>query len=184
MSLEEFQAADFGVGDRPVELIDGFVVIAQAFPSFQHGRIANNLGRALSEAIERAGHEDCVAETGTGIDVRLDHDFSIGPDVLVRCEGGFEEAGVPVLVVEILSPSNSAADMLQKLRAYKSVPSITDILIFDQDRFYGQHHVREAEIWQKPIDLVGSEAVVRIARLNADVPLAAVYANVLRGAEA
>jgi Uma2 family endonuclease len=179
MSLEEFDAADFGVGDLKVELIDGFVVIAQAFPTFKHGRMTGNLVRALGAALDRSNDPECHIETGTGIDVRLRHDFRLGPDVLVRCGGGFDQPGDPVVVIEVLSPSNTAPQMLQKLRAYQSVRSITDIVMLDQDLFYGQHYVRAGDLWQKPIELDGPDAIVRLRRPVAEIPLSLIYRDVL-----
>lgn len=175
ITLEEFDAMDFG--DRRVELIDGEVVVAQAFPSGRHGQVAASMVVALFQAI-RAAEADCRVETGTGIDIRLDTDFRLGPDVMVRCGDG---EGLPVLVVEVLSPSNSASEMLRKLRAYQAVESITDILFLEQDEHYAQHWSRRpGEPWGAPAYLIGADALVRIARFGAEIPLADVYRQALR----
>ena len=175
ITLEEFDAMDFG--DRRAELIDGEVVVAQAFPTARHGQVTLSLGAALLQAI-RAAEADCRVETGTGIDIRLETDFRLGPDVMVRCGDG---EGLPVLVVEVLSPSNSASEMLRKLRAYQALESITDILFLEQDEHYAQHwNRRPGEPWGAPAYLIGPEAVVRIARFGADISLAEIYRQALR----
>ena len=175
VTLEEFDAMDFG--DRRVELIDGEIVVAQAFPTPRHGQVAMSIGAALLQAV-RAAESDCRVETGTGIDVRLDTDFRLGPDVMVRCGDG---DGEPVLVVEVLSPSNSASEMLRKLRAYQAVASITDILFLEQDEHYAQHWSRSiGEPWGAPVYLIGPDAVVRVARFGAEVSLADIYRQALR----
>ena len=175
VTLEEFRAMDFG--DRSAELIGGVVVVAQAFPSSRHGRITAGLTVALAQAIDRAD-ADCAVESGTGLDVRLESDFSLGPDLMVRCGG---EPGEPVLVAEILSPSNTASEMLQKLRAYQAVESITDILILDQDRAYIEHWTRRpGQAWGAPERYMGIEAALNLPRFGTDIPLSAIYRTALR----
>ncbi|HYD70250.1 Uma2 family endonuclease [Azospirillum sp.] len=173
VTLEEFQAMDFG--DRRAELIGGVVVVGQAFPTSRHGQLIMTLGSQLLSAIDRAGLR-CMVETGTGLDVRLETDFSLGPDLMVRCGGDAENPGEPVLVAEVLSPSNTAAEMMQKLRAYQAVETITDILVLMQDRAYVEHWSRSpGEPWAAPERLVDADAVLRVARLDAAIPLNAVY---------
>lgn len=176
VTLEDFRAMEFG--GRTAELIGGLVVVAQAFPSSRHGRVTAGLTVALAAAIEEAG-ADCAVESGTGLDIRLESDFSLGPDLMVRCGG---DPGEPVLVAEILSPSNTASEMLQKLRAYQSVESITDILILDQDRAYAEHWTRRpGQPWNVPERHLGTGASLRIGRFGVEVPLAVVYRTALRG---
>lgn len=173
VTLEEFQAMDFG--DRRAELIDGVVVVAQAFPTSRHGQVIARLTIALGNSIDRAGLR-CMVETGTGLDIRLESDFSLGPDLMVRCGADAETPGEPVLVAEVLSPSNTAAEMMQKLRAYQAVETITDILVLMQDRAYVEHWSRRpGDPWGAPERLVDAEAVLRVARLDATIPLSAVY---------
>ncbi|HEY0834112.1 MAG TPA: Uma2 family endonuclease [Azospirillum sp.] len=173
VTLEEFQAMDFG--DRRAELIGGVVVVAQAFPASRHGQVIARLGARLMDAIDASG-TNCAVEVGTGIDIRMETDFSLGPDLMVRCGGDAETPGEPVLVAEVLSPSNSAAEMMQKLRAYQAVETITDILVLMQDRAYVEHWSRRpGEPWGAPERLVDAEAVLSLARLDAAFPLSAVY---------
>ncbi|HYH22035.1 MAG TPA: Uma2 family endonuclease [Azospirillum sp.] len=173
VTLEEFQAMDFG--DRRAELIGGVVVVAQAFPTSRHGRVSARLAARLMDAIDRAAL-GCEVEVGTGLDIRLETDFSLGPDLMVRCGGDAETPGEPVLVAEVLSPSNTAAEMMQKLRAYQAVETITDILVLMQDHAYVEHWSRRpGEPWGAPERLFDAEAVLRVARLDAAIPLSAVY---------
>jgi hypothetical protein len=46
------------------------------------------------------------------------------------------------VIVEVLSNANSANEMADKLRAYKAVPTIRDILYLNQDKHYAVHHRR------------------------------------------
>jgi len=141
VTLEQFQAMHFG--DRKAKLIDGVIVVAQAFPTSRHGQIANAMGAHFFNVI-RAGKLPCRTETGPGIGIRLERDYNLGPDVLVRCGSHRTTPGEPVLVVEVLSPSNSATELMKKLHAYRAVGSLTDILLVEQDAYAVEHWTRTA----------------------------------------
>ena len=164
VSLEEFQAMHFG--DRRAELIDGVIVVAQEFPTARHGAIAAALGANLYNAI-RGGRLPCRVEVGTGIEIRQDRDWNLGPDVTVRCGGTCREPGQPTLVAEILSPSNRATELMRKLHAYQSVPSLTDILLIEQDAYRVEHWTRtERGSWTLAEPLSGPDAVLSLPRLG------------------
>jgi Uma2 family endonuclease len=100
------------------------------------------VGRAFERAIERAGVPDSVA-------VRIDKHRSYQPDALVYCgqplPGDALEAPNPVVVVEILSPSNAMQDLREKLVGYFQVPSIVHYLIADPDDRPVIHHARGSD---------------------------------------
>jgi Uma2 family endonuclease len=164
VSLEEFQAMHFG--DRRAELIDGVIVVAQAFPTARHADITGGVLVALANAI-RARRLPCRAQTGAGLPVRLDRDFVLGPDVLVHCGGTRERPGDPLVAVEVLSPSNRATELMRKLHAYQSVPSLTDILLIEQDAYRVEHWTRtERGSWTLADPLSGPDAVLTLPRLG------------------
>lgn len=175
VSLEEFQAMRFG--DRKAELIDGVIVVAQAFPTSRHGDIAGGILVALANAIRRGGMP-CRAQTGTGLPIRLDRDYSLGPDVLVHCGGTREIPGTPVLVVEVLSPSNSATELMKKLRAYQAVDGLTDILLVEQDAYTVERWTRDAgSAWTLAPRLSGAAAVLALPRFAAEWRLDELYGD-------
>lgn len=105
-------------------------------------------------------------------------DLYLVPDLVVTCASPPYDktwAAEPRLVCEILSPSTSRYDRTEKLDAYKSVASIEDILLIEQDRRHVQHWHRQAAGWHV-VDTV-ADAVVRIDALRIDLPLAALYAG-------
>lgn len=185
-TLAQFLDTDFTVqyGELPVELIDGLIVVDQAAPSRAHARLTAEIGRALGNAIERTG-APCFTETGSDIRMEgrffgLRRDFVLIPDVQVRCGRNGGGDGDPLIVVEVLSPSNTAKEMLAKLRAYRTLRSVTDILIVFQDEVAVEHHHRQPDGgWHGPEDLMGPEAVLRIPRLDLEVPLATLYRNIV-----
>ncbi len=180
LSLEEFDALDFG--DRPAELIDGRVVVAQAFPSLEHGLVIENLSYRLRLALDAAGHDNCRPVATSAFRIRglphgLRNDSALGPDLTIHCR---DDAGEwrPTLVVEVLSPSNSANEMADKLRAYRAAPSVEDILFLNQDKIFAVHHRRRDGRWLAGLDLEGPEGEIVIERWSARIALGLVYEGV------
>jgi hypothetical protein len=106
------------------------------------------------------------------------HEDDPGPDLTVRCrdEDGTRHVSV---VVEVLSPPNTANEMADKLRACKAVLAVMDILSLSQDKYYAVHHRRRDRQWQAGADLAGPEAEIVIGRWNARIRLCRVYDQVL-----
>jgi Uma2 family endonuclease len=157
-TIEEFEAMDFG--DLSAELIDGLVTVAHAFPTDEHGIIIENLGHHLRLALDASNHQHCRPVATSALRIRgLEHGLS--------------------LIVEVLSPSNTANEMADKLRAYKAVPTVMDILYLNQDKFYAVHHRRSDGQWQAGIDLAGPDAEIVIERWSARIRLRDVYDQVL-----
>jgi Uma2 family endonuclease len=103
------------------ELVDGALLVS-AEPSLQHQRVSAALLRLLQDAAP-----DDV-EVFLPIDVRLSPFRQIAPDVSVvrrQDAGGKRLAGVPLLVVEVQSPSTRAVDLTLKRRVLEeaAVPS-------------------------------------------------------------
>lgn len=175
VTLEEFDEMHFG--DRKAELIDGVIVVAQAFPTSRHGDVMGGVLVALELAL-RAKRLPCRAQSGTGVRIRLGRDFHLGPDVLVHCGGSRDKPGEPVLVVEVLSPSNSTGEMMKKLDAYQSVDSIADILLVSQDEYAVDHWTRNTDgTWTGPHRLAGPDAVLALPRFGAEWRLEELYGD-------
>jgi Uma2 family endonuclease len=143
-TIEEFEEMDFS--DLTAELIDGLIVIAQAYPSDQHGLITANLGYHLRPALDASRNEECRPMATSGVYIRgsdhgLPNDNALGPALTV-CYLNEDGTWSPSVIVEVLSNANSANEMADKLRAYKAVPTIRDILYLNQDKHYAVHHRR------------------------------------------
>jgi Uma2 family endonuclease len=181
MTLAQFRAADF---DRYTELLDG-VPVAHAQPSFRHGRLIGSLGEAVRVAIRRAELPCHLESGGSALEIEasshgLERDHSLGPDLMVRCGGSFDRPGDPVLLVEVLSPSNRAGHLMKKLRAYRAVRSVTAILLVQQDEHLCHLHVRgEDGEWKAPVDIAGPDTLLEIERIQLRLPLRDLYEDVL-----
>jgi Uma2 family endonuclease len=81
-----------------------------------------------------------------GMTVRIDDTAPYEPDALVYCETKLSasdiEVPVPIIVVEVLSPSTRRIDASAKLADYFRVPSAAHYLIVDPNKPLVLHHAR------------------------------------------
>lgn len=102
------------------------------------------------------------------------------PDVMVACgehrhvAGDGQVVDDPIIVVEILSPSSEATDRREKLAAYRSLPTLEEYLIVDQERQQAELYRRRGDIgWTHLIFEAGD--TLELASIGLDLPLAALY---------
>jgi Uma2 family endonuclease len=81
-----------------------------------------------------------------GMTVRIDETTAYEPDALIYCGTKLApsaiEVPVPIVVVEVLSPSTRRIDTSDKLAGYFRVPSVAHYLIVDPDKPLVVHHAR------------------------------------------
>jgi Uma2 family endonuclease len=125
------------------ELFDG-VPAAMSPERVIHGEVKYRVARALDDAIAKAGIP-CRFVLDSAA-VRIDARSLYQPDALVYCgepvSGNAIEIPNPVVVVEVLSPSNAATDLRDKLQGYFRVPSVQHYLVVDPDKRLVIHHAR------------------------------------------
>ena len=108
---------------RRYELLDGAIVVTPT-PTFRHQRVTFRLARVLDDIVP-SGLTVCISP----LDVFLPTGDVLQPDVFVISEDAVVDdkvqGGVPLLVVEVLSPSSRRRDAGDKLTAYRDagVPS-------------------------------------------------------------
>ena len=109
LTLSEFQAK-YEKGDRSYEFWHGRAMPKGA-GTWIHGLLQAIVGQLLTEAGYRAG---------SGVELRIEADARPKPDVIAT--RGVVELPYPTsavdVVVEILSPDDSMADVIEKCRAY------------------------------------------------------------------
>lgn len=172
MSIEEFLAWDSG-DDLRYELVDGWPV-AQSAPKTPHARMIVSVGVALHSRLRAAGRP-CIPESGGAL--RIDKRWTVRtPDLLVRCGPDRRTAEMPVLAIEILSPSNSASEMARKRDDYASV-GIQQVLELDQDD-------ARALLWRADGDrwivetIRGLEGSITLDSIGVSIPMAEIYEDV------
>ena len=155
------------------ELIDG-ALVAMTGANRRHDHILVNTLGLLVDRLR--GHRGQVFSPD--IAVRIPAGNVRRPDAGIDC-GPFNEtetwAGAPYLVVEVLSPSTRAFDMVDKVEEYKTVPSLRHIVLVDPDMPEARHWSRQdGEPWGFEV-LEGLGATIRLPGIPAVLDLAALY---------
>lgn len=188
MSVEDFLAWDSG-DDFVWELIDGYPTLkfppnpdfhGQAAPSDDHALIMMNIGAALEAALRAAGRPCHVYPVGGQTISRRRARHRI-PDLLVKCgpRGGTEEK--PVLVVEVVSPSNTRAELADREADYRSVPSLHEILVVEQDRPSIALLRRTGDLWRVE-HLDGLDKTLTLESVQTTLSLMVIYRDVFPNA--
>jgi len=160
------------------------VVTAMAGGSFEHARLAMNLGGELYAALRGRDcgvlGSDVMFQTGS-------RDMLVYPDLMVICgpvsrmQGRANVVTNPVFVVEVLSPSTEAKDRGDKSHEYRTSPSVRQYALISQDKPRVEIHTRAEDGTWILSEVSGLDGEVAIASLGCRVPMAALYRGVLEG---
>jgi Uma2 family endonuclease len=135
MTLDEFLSWDSGDrSGRLWQLVDGEPV-AMAPGSENHGALQGEIGRLIANHLREA-RPTCRLIVTPGVVPRLNSSRNVRiPDLGVTCSP--PSAGLvvpdPVLLVEILSPSNEAATR-RNVWAYTTIPTVKEIVVVRSTR--------------------------------------------------
>jgi Uma2 family endonuclease len=169
-------------GETRHELIGGEIV-AMTNPTIAHEVIVGNVGGPLRTLMRS---RNChVSQGGIHVQSREDgHGLNKPrPDLLAFCgpvDLRRNYVTNPLVIVEVLSPSNMDDDRGMKLRFYKTaLPMLQHIALIYQDQMRVEHFWRTDSGWSTEA-LVTGEAVLQFAAIGFEIRLSDIYA----GAEA
>src|ERR1700674_3252493 len=152
-------------------------VVMMPRPSRAHGRIISNLIVTLRSRLDP---KEWVVIAEFGLDAGPD--TLRYPDIVVDRKGGRAKdytASVPVLLVEVLSPSSVEIDLGDKAAEYLRVPSVLAYIVLSQDEPKAWVCSRSgAEFTLGPAVITGAEAIIRLDALQLELPMADIYAGV------
>jgi Uma2 family endonuclease len=171
MTPEAYLAYEF---DSPVkhEFVDD-VLYGMSSASDRHVLVAMAFGRRLDAYLPA----NCQVFQ-SDMKLRITHTNPVVfyyPDVLVSCaaddrERYFREK--PILLIEVLSPSTERVDRTEKLAAYRSIPSLQEYVLADQD-MPKIEVMRRSTAWQPEVYLPG--ASFRLDSVGLDLAVDDVY---------
>jgi Uma2 family endonuclease len=181
MSVAEFLAWAPGTRER-WQLVDG-VPCAMAPASLTHGALQAELSGLIRDHL-RARGSPCRIVGAPGVVPRVlaEHNMRV-PDLAVTCTPPARDEFAmtePVLIIEILSPSNPSQTW-SNVWAYTSIPSVIEIVVIRSDRIAasllrrqpdGTWPDRPAEIESGPLSLASIDAVVDMSDIYATTRLA------------
>ena len=166
MTPEAYLAAE-NDGQVRHEYVDG-IVYAMGGASDRHGLVASAIFVPLYSRLS-----DPCQVFMVDMKVRIEHEGATKfyyPDVLVSCAeddraSHFREK--PVLIVEVLSPSTDRIDRCEKLASYKTIPSLLEYVLADQDVPRVDVYRRRSG-WQAESYLLGSTLRLESVDLTVD----------------
>ena len=125
-------------------------VFAMTGASIRHNIIAGNLYTALRTHLR--GTPCRALMEGFKLYLKKERSYFY-PDVMVTCEPRLLELDAqvqvvdsPMLIVEVLSPSTEGIDRREKLRAYRTLPSLKEYALVSQDECKVELHRRRGDI--------------------------------------
>ncbi len=153
-------------------------IFAMTGASIRHNVIALNLASALRTHLKGTPCRALIE----GVKLRLRKEQSyFYPDVMVTCEDRLQELDsqqqiveAPLVVIEILSPTTEATDRREKLRAYRTLPSLKEYLLVSQEQAQVEIYRRRGDIgW----DIITYEPgdTVEIASLEIKLGMDEIY---------
>jgi Uma2 family endonuclease len=157
------------------QLVDGEPV-AMAPASGTHGRIQATLARLLGDHLSGTG---CAVVIAPGVVPRVRAEANMRvPDVAVTCEAdvqGVHAMTEPLLLIEILSPSNEA-ETRANVWAYTTIPSVREILLVRSTHIAAELIRREPDGgWPANALPISEDARLSLESIGFECTLAAIY---------
>ena len=144
MTVAEFLAWPGDDTGARFELVDG-ELRAMAPASGTHGTLQSNFARLLGNHLVGTG---CRIVTAPGIVPRASAAMNMRiPDLAITCtpnEAGERAIPDPIVIIEILSPSNEA-ETRENVWAYASIPSVQAILLVRSTEIAAELLVRDSD---------------------------------------
>lgn len=153
-------------------------VFAMTGATVRHNIIALNIATALRTHLR--GTPCRTLMEGVKLYLKKERSYFY-PDVMVTCEPRLLELDAetqvvdsPVLIVEVLSPSTEGIDRREKLRAYRTLPSLKEYVMVSQDVCKVELYRRRGDIgW----DIITFEPgdTVELTSAELHIPIADIY---------
>ncbi len=152
--------------------------------SDDHGAISSNIGRTLGNSVIPKGcrvyGSDIKIHTGDGINTF--------PDAAVVCGNRLYYGSRtdiitnPLVIVEVLSPSTEGYDRTDKFDHYKTIESLQDYLLAEQDEARVMLYSRHEDHWEFR-EATGQDSTIYLPSVETALALADIYALIEFNAE-
>lgn len=179
MTVSEFQGwtPEPGREGWRWHLIDG-TPFGMAPASNAHAAIQSRTSSIIDNHLARLGR--CVVLTAPGVVPKAGSKTNqLVPDLGVSCTDQPDGNTMrdPVLLVEILSPSNAAITR-GNIYAYKTIPSVQEILALESRSVSGMLHRRDDQgQWPDDPEELGADSIVHLRSIDLSVALVAFYGS-------
>ena len=145
-----------------------------------HNQVCRNLFGSLSSKLQ--DNAFCLHGSLTLIKVCATGFYTHADLSIARQPLEYEPASIEVLLnprvlIEVLSPSTEDHDLGFKLKHYRKLSSLEEVLFFAQDEPAVDHYIRHGDEWRL-ITQSGLEGDVEFPSLGCHIPLSLIYAEV------
>lgn len=177
-TIDDFLTWEAGQPERH-EYLQG-EVYAMTGARDAHNTIAGNIFVHLREALRGGPCRVYIADMKLRLDAA---DAVFYPDLMVTCDPRDRSAEAdtckrhPRLVVEVLSETTAAYDRGRKFELYRTIETLEEVLLVEQDRRHADLFRREAA-GRWVLESVGPAGEIRLASLGVSLPLERVYEDV------
>lgn len=173
ISVEEYLEGE-KLASAKHEFVDGDVY-AMVGVSAAHNLISGAFYNALSNHLRGTACRTFIAD----VKLRVGNNFYY-PDVFVTCDRADNDPylkSLPVLIVEVLSPGTAIRDSHEKLLVYRSIASLQEYVLAEQDKREVRVHRRVGAGWETAT--YAGDQSIDLQSVNLALPLHEIYAGVL-----
>lgn len=158
-------------------------IVAMAGGTPTHGKIANNVGTAINNALDKKNN-NCSAYNS---DVKVfipDFNRGVYPDCMAICgeENYFQDSKAvvtnPCLIIEVLSESTKEYDNTSKFEGYRSIPSFKEYVLVWQTIPKVQSWYKEAEDLWRISSAFGLDKTIPLYSIGCEITLSDIYKRV------
>lgn len=174
ISVEEYLSGELD-GDQRHEYVAG-EVFAMTGATDRHNLIAGNIHAFLHSKLRGGPCRVYIADMKLRVEAA---DAFYYPDLLVTCTSSdrgenFKERAC--VVIEVLSPTTAGTDRREKLFAYRTLPTLLEYVLVDQDRRAVWVYRRDGDGWM--LDKLEPGDDLRLESIDATMALDEIYENV------
>ena len=180
MTLEEYLEFDYNAEGR-YEYFDGEVVEVSG-GSPEHSLLGNRIGFLLQRELMQKNCSVYNSEVQIKVPVKLPYCYG---DVSALCEKPiYEDLGNqrllinPSLIVEVLSPSTEKYDRDLKFKAYKSIESLREYLLINQDQKFVTLYTKHNEKFWFQSEYVEGETL-KLESLECELKVDEIYQGII-----
>ena len=156
-------------------------IIAMSGGTTTHSKIAAKIITALSNQLDDQPFEIYTSDVKVQIPEYgkfVYADVSVVSGLPVHYQGRRDTIVNPLLVVEVLSPSTEKHDRSGKFMMYRTLPSLREYVLIEQNRPYVTTFFRnEAQHWEDT-DVSDLNQSVHLRSVGEEIPLARIYKNI------
>jgi Uma2 family endonuclease len=156
-------------------------IYAMAGASERHNLISLNVGAELRTKLRGRGCRVYPGDLRIRVPATGLYTYA---DVVVVCgKPQFDDSELdtllnPTLIVEVLSKSTESYDRGTKFQNYRSLNSLMEYILIDQNGYYVEHYVRQAQGQWLFSEVKGAEGILHLPTIDCTLALTDVYDQV------